>query len=394
MLRFPGRSRWRRVGAAAIGIAAGAAMLAVAAAQMAPPPGTVVAGGLTAPRGLTATADGSVLIATGGGSVHRLNVDGSLDVLVSGMATETGMGPEGVVTTRPTAAIPSTGGILVTVGEPLTPGLPGFQAVFFVPDGGQPVLVADLGAFERANNTDDGTGPTGEPDFNSNPFDLVSDGAGGLLISDSGANAIIRLSPEGTLTPFAIFPARENPLFPGLGGPTMQQVPTGITQGPDGAFYVTTLTGFPFPQGEARVYRLQDLNADADALDAGETTVFDGAGNLLVTEFSTNILAQAPGRLVRIVGGQPEVHVPVLITPTGVVVTQDGRILVSQEFTGLVTDATALVGQQPPPAPAGTGNAGLGMPSETGVPQQAAALAAALALLSIGALATRRVLRR
>src|SRR5690606_13455560 len=120
-----------------------------------------------------------------------------------------------------------------------------------------------------------------------------------------------RIAPDGTVSPFAVFTNRENPLFPGLGGPTMDQVPTGVTIGPDGAVYVGTLTGFPFPSGGAVVYRVEDGNGDGDALDDGEvevyadglTTVtdvdFDGA-DLLVSEFSTNMLAQAPGRVVRI----------------------------------------------------------------------------------------------
>jgi hypothetical protein len=171
------------------------------------------------------------------------------------------------------------------------------------------------------------------------------------LVSGSGLNAVVRVSLSGEITPYAIFKDRPNPLFPGLGGPTMDQVPTGIERGPDGAAYVTTLTGFPFPQGAARVYRMQDTNNDGDAMDAGETTVyaeglsvatnlaFDRDGSLLVTEFSTNMLQQAPGRLVRVRNGQiVETVAAPLISPTGVAVV-DGQPIVSQEFTGVVAEA-------------------------------------------------------
>ena len=36
----------------------------------------------------------------------------------------------------------------------------------------------------------------------------------------------------------------------------MQAVPTSVVRGPDGAYYVGTLTGFPFQPGAARVFRV------------------------------------------------------------------------------------------------------------------------------------------
>lgn len=200
---------------------------------------------------------------------------------------------------------------------------------------------------------------TGEPEVNSNPYDLVLDANGDIFVTDSGANAVIKV--DGTTqvrSAFAIFPARDNPLFAGgngIGGPKMDQVPTGITIGPDGAFYVATLTGFPFPSGAARVYRLEDGNADGDALDEGESTVFveglttatdvvfDSSGDLLVSQFSTNMLASAPGRISRISGGTSTTIVHLLVSPTSLTITEGGRLLVTQEFTGLVTDVTDVL---------------------------------------------------
>ena len=37
----------------------------------------------------------------------------------------------------------------------------------------------------------------------------------------------------------------------------MEAVPTSVVEGPDGAFYVGQLTGFPFPVGGANVYRVR-----------------------------------------------------------------------------------------------------------------------------------------
>jgi hypothetical protein len=188
----------------------------------------------------------------------------------------------------------------------------------------------------------------------------------------------MHVAANGAISPFAIFTDRPNPLFPAVGGPTMDQVPTGLEIGPDGAVYVATLTGFPFPPGEARVYRLADANGDGDAMDEGETTIFasgltsatnlgfDSDGSLLVTEFSTNMLKQAPGRLVRVIDGViSEVVRAPLVSPTGLTVLADGRIVVSQEFLNVVGELDALAAG-PPGAPAGgaitppnTGDGGL-----------------------------------
>jgi hypothetical protein len=161
----------------------------------------------------------------------------------------------------------------------------------------------------------------------------------------------------------------------------VQQVPTGLEWGPDGALYVSTLTGFPFVTGLARVYRMEDLDGDGDAMEDGETTIyaeglttatslaFDTDGSLLVTEFSSNLLEGAPGRLVRVVGGEISVVAEPLISPTGITVF-DGQIIVAQEFAGIVAEAkagAAIAASAPPPAaegggeisPPNTGDAGL-----------------------------------
>ena len=133
-----------------------------------------------------------------------------------------------------------------------------------------------------------------------------------------------------------------------------------MTIGPDKALYVATFTGHPYPRGEARVYRFVDVNDDGDAMDQGEVTVFaqgfsvatdlafDDKGGLLVTEFSADMLrlvqelghkraAEIPGRVVRWDNGVISVVAEGLVSPTSVAVV-DGRILVSEEFIGSVTE--------------------------------------------------------
>lgn len=350
------RFRWL---AAGLGVLVAVAALGVAFAQQGPPaPGTPIAAGLSLPRGITAMPDGSVLVAEGaGGRILSVAADGTVTEIITDLPVmELEVSP-GEVETVGVSAVISDGndGYLFVVGESTEPG---FSALYSTPAGGPATLLADLGAYEEANNTDGDVDLAGDPEFNSNPYDLVSDGAGGVYLTDAGANAVLHVDASNNITPFAIFPNRENPLFAGgngIGGPTMDQVPTGITIGPDGAVYVATLTGFPFPTGAARVYRLEDGNADGDALDDGEATVFveglttatdvafDANGDLLVSQFSTDMLAGAPGRISRVSGGQVTTIVHLLVTPTSLTVTDDGRLLVTQEFAGLVSDVTDVL---------------------------------------------------
>jgi glucose/arabinose dehydrogenase len=195
----------------------------------------------------------------------------------------------------------------------------------------------------------------------TNPYDLVAAPQGGFLVSDSGINAVLHIAESGAVSEYAVFPRRES------AGPEGDQafdvVPTGLTQGPNGAFYLASFTGFPYPSGEAYVYRLDDLNQDGDALDPGEVEVyakgfttatdlaFASDGTLLVTEFSADMrrlitdydidqAAEVPGRLVRWRGresaGEIEVVAEGLVSPTSVAVLGD-RIFVSEEFAGRVT---------------------------------------------------------
>ncbi len=93
------------------------------------------------------------------------------------------------------------------------------------------------------------------PEHDSHPYNLTKGPGGDLYIVDAGANAIVHRKGLNDYSILAEIPATPNPSFPGLGGPTVQSVPTSILY--DGSdFLVTTLTGFPFPAGEAIIYKV------------------------------------------------------------------------------------------------------------------------------------------
>ena len=97
----------------------------------------------------------------------------------------------------------------------------------------------DIGDFVRKQKYTD--------PLNSNPFELALGPDNNLYISDAGGNAIIkRDQATGDLSEFALIPKTEEGI---------EAVPTGIVY--DGSkFLVSTLTGFPFTAGAARIFQI------------------------------------------------------------------------------------------------------------------------------------------
>lgn len=330
---------WRQIGltVALIGI-----LLAGLGVRRATNPTAPLLTDLQAPRGLIPLDDGSLLVAEVlGGRLLRLAPDGSIIVIANDLPA-TLSGPTSTYPTGISAAVLVDDTYYFIVGE-----FRGrrYSTLYRVKPGGTPVAVA--GGVNR-----DGFPATPL----TNPYDLVPAPDGGFFVSDGGANAVLYVTAAGEITEYAMFPRRENP-EPGIHA-TIDVVPTGLTYGPDGALYLASFTGIPYPRGAAIVYRLEDTNGDGDALDAGETEVYaegfsvatDVAfrdGILLVTEFSVNMpqlvsdygLSQAariPGRLVRWRNGAIETVAGGLVSPTSVALAS-GDIYVSEEFAGRVT---------------------------------------------------------
>jgi sugar lactone lactonase YvrE len=174
--------------------------------------------------------------------------------------------------------------------------------------------VADFPRFEAANDPDEsaGTVPGGEPGINSNPNGLLV-GRHAQLVADAGGNDLLKVDRKGRISVVAVFPPRLVPAPPGIPDLPpeipMQAVPTTVVKGPDGAYYVGQLTGFPFPPGGANVFRV--VPGRAPRVYAGGFTniidiAFDRRGRLYVLEIATNGLLSAGenelpvGRLVRV----------------------------------------------------------------------------------------------
>ena len=110
-----------------------------------------------------------------------------------------------------------------------------------------PRVSADIATYE-ATNDPDGLGP------DTNPTGLIRRSRGAFVLTDSGGNTLLR-SRFGHIRRLATFGSPGNAPAD-MGGFPIQPVPTSVAVGPDGAFYVSELTGFPFLPGISRVHRV------------------------------------------------------------------------------------------------------------------------------------------
>ena len=151
------------------------------------------------------------------------------------------------------------------------------------------VPIADAWAFENRFNPD---AQVGNPIIDSNPVDVLVDG-GRFVMADAGGNSIIRTDHRGRLEALSIFPNIPTPSP--FGTIPMQAVPTGVVEGPDGFYYVSQLTGFPFPVEGAKVFRVDPWTGAYTVYASGFTMAMDldfgDDGTLYVLEIdSDNIL--------------------------------------------------------------------------------------------------------
>lgn len=167
--------------------------------------------------------------------------------------------------------------------------------------------VADFPRFEDANNPDEGAGAQPGLEIDSNPNGLLVR-KGARYVTDAGGNDLLKVDHKGRISVVAVFPPRPTAAPDGTVIP-MQAVPTSVVKGPDGAYYVGQLTGFPFPPGGANVWRVRPGH-DPEVFKGGFTNIidiaFDKRGRLYVLEIATDGLLNVPenelpvGRLVRV----------------------------------------------------------------------------------------------
>ncbi len=145
-------------------------------------------------------------------------------------------------------AVPAGGDKVLAVQTGPTTGL------FLVsPDGVE--LLADIGAFEAAvDPADDGV--------ESNPFDVERIGRQQVVVADAAGNSLLHISNNGTIDWIASLPNDDvECLIFICGEPGVLEnadpVATSVAIGPDGAYYVGELKGFPAAPGTSQIWRIE-----------------------------------------------------------------------------------------------------------------------------------------
>jgi hypothetical protein len=215
------------------------------------------------------------------------------------------------------------------------------QVVRFLGRSNNYQLEADLAAYEQVFNPHR-ENPFGGPIIDSDPFGMVT-GSYGTVVADAAGNDLLLVHPDGSIEVLAVFPNRDLPQF----NDYIESVPTTVAQGPDGAFYVGELTGFPYYKGQARVWRVVPGQAPT-VYALGFTNIadltFDGQGRLIVLEMAKEGLFPlvagqdtVTGRLVRVEsdGTQTTLATTGLENPGGVAYAGNGVFYVTNRTTGV-----------------------------------------------------------
>jgi hypothetical protein len=206
------------------------------------------------------------------------------------------------------------------------------------PQTGAVTRVADLGAYERANNPHPAA-------VDSNLYGIALGPDANLYVADAGGNDLLRVNPStGQVSLVTVFPPLATP--PGaVGPPQLEPVPTGVAVGPDGGFYVGFLGGGPFPEGAAKAVRVApngQLTDVATALTAVVGLAFGPDRMLYVSEIfsrfdlSTTPPTPRPGRVRRVLpDGTTQDVADELPTPNGIAFDRAGNlyVVVNSAFT-------------------------------------------------------------
>ncbi|MCW3023656.1 MAG: exported protein of unknown function [Conexibacter sp.] len=283
------------------------------------------------------------------GAVTVVQRDGEQYRLVSGLASmadqgtgANAIGPHGI-------DVNGWDQVLVTNGGPtganrddlakLNPVADLFGRVLSIDGDGDIQRLVDVWGFERDNNAD---AQVGNPAVDSNPVDVIA-GHRRLVIADAGGNSLLKAGRDGSVEVLSLFANRQvkDPFGPGQ--IPMQAVPTGVVKGPDGAYYMSQLTGFPFPVGGANVYRVDRHTGEAAVFAGGFTNImdltFDGDGTLWVLEIDHDSLlgGTTDGAIYSVdsSGQKTLLDLPAgtLTAPGGITVGDDGALYVTNDTT-------------------------------------------------------------
>ncbi|MBW4503243.1 MAG: ScyD/ScyE family protein [Scytonema hyalinum WJT4-NPBG1] len=286
---------------------------------------SVVADGLDNVRGLSFGPDGSLYITEAGVGGDQLcapsiNVPNQIDCIgTSGAVARIKDGKqERVLTGLPSRALSPTNvqgigandiqfdaagnpylliGLAANVNYNNTPlNSPNFGELYKVDfNTGALTSIADISSYEIATNPS-GIFPNG--DVASNPYSFTI-GGDTAYIANAAGNDVLSVKLDGSnLTKVIALPGQTitNPVPPSADAPPNQvqeievaSVPTGVAIGPDQALYISQLTGVPFPEGKASIFRVGSdgkTTVYADGFTQLTDLTFDTEGNLYALQYA------------------------------------------------------------------------------------------------------------
>ncbi len=260
------------------------------------------------------------------GKVSRLDADGTVTVVADGFQSYT-FGGNGEIVGAAGIALDGNGKAYVAVGAPgpfiAHIELTGEENALFEIDlaSGEKRLVADLSPWEINENPDPMT-------IDSNLYGCAYR-EGVVYIADAGGNSILAVDVDsGEISTFAVPGGFEAPFLGDAGNPLRQgensidSVPSGIALGPDDRFYVTYVTGGPFPAGFAPIDAFTvsgERSTFASGLSMVTDVAFSSDGTAYAVMLSTDFINGAPGVVVRLSeGGDHTVVLDGLQVPNGI----------------------------------------------------------------------------
>jgi hypothetical protein len=199
-------------------------------------------------------------------------------------------------------AVRSGGGLWAVTGAGEDPEEDTGQGIWRI-SGSNATLVANLFEYEEKVNPHPAT-------VDSNPFDVADVGGGKAVVADAGGNSLLlvgdgnspssdvasRVKLVATLPDELVSTANAKSIFGCPNGPPdicglppmipAQPVATSVAVGPDGAYYVGELKGFPAPTGYSRVWRIEPGSRNVRCGESKKCTlVLDGFTSIIDLAF-------------------------------------------------------------------------------------------------------------